>query len=184
MKKKVRKDKIGYKNKLRKKQKERENSEDATTEIAGVSDEIANRLEQKISETSNYKQKFIRDNNIEKMSDIIVDYAEPFIKALKTETRKEYEKAIMLAMTYWNCSIMKEFSKVSQKEIEKRLKPITPDLEAKSIMNYMLERKRQMYPDNKRIIINYELTELKEGGFHLSVASTVDETTIEKYAMQ
>ena len=182
MKKKGRKDHIGYKNKLRKRQKERENSEDTTTEVAGVSEEIANRLKHKVSEINGLEPKFIRDNNLERMSDIIVDYAEPFLKAIRTETKAEYEKAILIAITYWNCSILEDSSKVSRNEIGKMLKPITPDAESKSVANYMLERKRMMYPDNKRIIMSYELTELAGGGFHLSVASTLDETTIEKYA--
>ena len=116
------------------------------------------------------------------MSDIILDYAEPFIDAIKTYTKEEYEKAIMIAITYWNCSILQDSSKISRSEIRKMLKPITPDSESKSIANYMLERKRLMYPNNKRMIINYEVTESAGGGFHLSVASTVDETTAEKYA--
>ena len=181
MKKKRRKDIIGYKNKLRKQQKEIDNSEDIKTEVAGISEEMANRMKQQIIERNGFEPKLIRDNTLEKMSDIIFDYAEPFFKSIKNETKKEIEKIIKIAIIYWNCSIMEESSKVNRDEIKKMLKPITPDSESKSIANYMLERKRLMYPDNKRVIISYELTELAEGGFHLSVASTVGKTTTEKH---
>jgi hypothetical protein len=52
-----------------------------------------------------------------------------------------------------------------------------PDAESKKTVRYMLERKRQMYPDNKRFVINYELTDEPDGGFHLSVVSTADDAT-------
>ena len=181
MKKKRRKDKIGYKNKLRKQQKERANSEDITTEEAEVSEESANRLKRKMLEMGGIEGEFLRDSTLEKMSDIIEDYAEPFINAIKTNSKEDYEKAIMIAIVYWNCSIMEE-SPETRNKIEKLLKPLTPDSELRRVADYMFERKRQMYPDNKRIIMSFDVTELAGGGFYLSVASTVDETTVKKYA--
>ena len=62
-----------------------------------------------------------------------------------------------------------------RKELKKMLKPVIPDAESRSVANYMLERKRQMYPDNKRLMMNYELVDLLGGGFYQTVASTLDE---------
>ena len=54
----------------------------------------------------------------------------------------------------------------------KMLRPVMPDAESKGVIDYMIARKRQIFPDNKRIILNHELTETPDG-FHLTVASSI-----------
>ena len=176
-----RKDKQKYKNKIRKQQTSRMNQEEAVTEDdCGVSDETMSRMEGKILEMSGgVEHKLIRDSSLEKMSDILLAYAKPFMDTVKTDNKEDYEKAIQISMMLWNCAIMQEATK-NRKEIMKMLKPVMPDAESKSVVNYMLERKRQMYPGNKRMIMNYELSETAEG-FHLSVASTLTGAAAEKY---
>ena len=61
---------------------------------------------------------------------------------------------------------------MKKKERKDKLKSVMPDAESRSVVEYMLERRRQMYPDNRRMLMSYELTELPDG-FHLSVASTL-----------
>ena len=147
-------------------------NEKAAEDDCGISDEAANRMEQKLAEVSGIGHKVIRDSSLEKMSDILLEYAEPFMENIDIDNKEEYNKAIMMSIMLWNCAIMQE-SQADMKSIEKILKPLMQGAEAKSVMNYMMERKRQMYPENKRLIVSYDLAELGEGSYHLSVASTI-----------
>ena len=81
----------------------------------------------------------------------------------------------MMSITLWNYSIAQESQNHDSeglKKFEEKLKLLMTDAELRRLMRCMLNRKRQMYPDIKRIIVNYELTETSDG-FHLSVASTI-----------
>ena len=172
MKKKDRRDKIKHKNKIRKQQLSKIKSEARKREEdCGVSDESMARMEHQMVERYGLEHKVIRDNTLEKMSDILLKYGEPLVDTIDSDDKAEYEKAIMMSIMLWNCAIMQDMSK-DWKVIEKMLKPIMPDAESKSVVECMLDRKREMFPDNKRIIMNYELTE-RPNGFHLSVASTI-----------
>ena len=175
------KNKIKYKNKIRKQQLTRISLEKKTDEDdCGVSDESFNRLKKKILEMNDgivYKMR--RNSALEKMSDILLEYAETFLRTIDSSNKDEYEKAIAVSTILWNCSIMQEDPR-TREEINKMLEPIMPDAGSRSIVNYMLERRRQMYPNNNRLIVSYELTKKPNGDLHLSVASTVYETTAEK----
>jgi len=173
MKKKERKDKIKYKNKIRKQQQGQKRVEKkASEDDCGASDESLMRMESKMLEVSGGKKhELIRDGSLEKMSDILLEYGIPLLDAIDSEDKKEYEKAIMMSIMLWNCAIMQEGPK-GKKGIEKMLKPMMPDAESKSVVRYMLVRKHEMFPQNKRMIMNYELTETADG-FHLTVASTI-----------
>jgi ABC-type iron transport system FetAB ATPase subunit len=173
MKRKERKDKIKYKNKIRKQQQVQKSAEKKVSEDdCGASDESLKRLESKMLEMSGGKEhKVIRDSSLERMSDILLEYGDPLFDGINTDNKKEYEKAIMMSIRLWNCAIMQEEPE-GKKEIEKMLKPMMPDAESKSVVRYMLGRKHEMFPKNKRMIMNYELTETADG-FHLTVASTI-----------
>ncbi|MDR1158903.1 MAG: hypothetical protein LBK75_11505 [Oscillospiraceae bacterium] len=179
---KTRKDIVRQRNKLRKRQqmKAGQTGADTAENDCGISEESAKRLKQKMREMSGIEHEIIRDSTLEKMSDILLDYAEPFLNTIDSDNKDEYENAIMMAMAVWNCSVMGDTSK-GRRKIRKLMKPIMSEGESRRVVQYMLERKRQMYPDNKRMMMNYELTEMPDGGFHLSVASTVDEATVEKH---
>ena|GEM_PF-4669259 len=181
MKKKGHKDKLKYRSKIRKQQTGKKSQEESASEgDCGVSDETMSRMKGKMQKMSGgVEHELIRDSTLEKMSDILLEYAKPFMDTVESDNKEEYENAIRISMMLWNCAIMQEGAK-SRKEIMKMLKPAMPDAESKSVVKYMLERKRQMYPDNRRMMINYELSETADG-FHLYVASTVSEATAEKY---
>jgi hypothetical protein len=181
MKKKMRKDIVRYKNKLRKQQLDKEQTgADVAEDDCGISEESENRLKQKLREMSGIDHEIIRDSTLEKMSDVLVDYAKPFLDTIDTDNKEEYEKVIMMAIIFWNRAITEGTIK-GHKKIKELLKPIMSGAKSRKVVRYMLERKRQMYPDNKRVILNYELTEVPDGGFHLSVVSSVDDAAAAKY---
>ena len=164
MKKSERRYKKKRKNMIKKQQPTKTSSKIKATEEAGeIFEESMNWLKHKITETTDIERVVIRKNSPAKMSDTLLEYAEPFLETIG------YEKAVELAMMVWNYAIAQE-NPVIGKEIKEILKPVMPDAASKSIVNYMLERKRQMFPDNKRMILHYDLVETPEG-FHLSVMS-------------
>jgi len=169
MKKKSRKDIQRQRNKMRKQQATNESDAE---EYCGITDEAFERLKQQVG-AQGFEGDVIRDSSLEKMSDIILEYGAPFVDIVKTDDRAEYDKSVMIAVTLWNYSILQEVGSAKDKrETRKMLKTALPDAESESVIKYMVERKRQMFPDNRRMIMKYELTETA-GGYHLSVASTV-----------
>jgi len=174
MKKKERKDKQKYKNKIRKQRLEKAIAETKLPdENCGITDETMARMKDQLNEQFGIEHEMIRDSSLEKMSDILLEYGKPFMDLVQTDNKADYEKSIQISMMLWNYSIMQDLrGSDGRKEIEKMLKPVMPDAKSKEVLRYMLERKRQMFPDNNRIMLNYELTETPDG-FHLSVASTL-----------
>jgi hypothetical protein len=170
VKKKDRKDKTRYKSKLRKQQSKRPGA-DIEEDDLGVSDETAEIMKREMEERYGVEHKVIRDRTLEKMSDILLEYGKPLLDTITSDSKAEYEKAITILITLWNCSIMQGGPK-GRRGIEKMLKPVMPDAESKSVVRYMLDRKLQLYSDNKRFITNYELSETPDG-FHLVVMSTI-----------
>jgi len=166
------KDKIRYKNKIRKKQLAKTESEQMIIEDdSGVLDDSFNRLKDKVSKISGFEHDLIiQDSSQEKMSEVLLEYGEPFLDSIDPQDRAEHEKAIQLSMMLWNCAIMQDDPK-KRKEVKKTLKALISDAESKSVVLHMLDRKRLMFPNNKRIIVSYELTETQRG-FHLHVVST------------
>ena len=138
----------------------------------GVTDETLYRMKGKLTEHYGIERDIVRNATPEKMSEILLEYAKPFMDVVTSDSKEEYDKSIKIAMILWNCAII-ESAKGSKgrKEIEKVLKPVLSDAESKGVLRFMLERKREMFPNNNRIIMGYELTETPDG-FHLSVAST------------
>ena len=175
------KDKLRYKNKIRKQQITSMNRKESPAEDdCGVSDESLARMKSEMIKMSGGADlKLLRDSSLEKMSDVLLEYAKPFLDLIDPGNKQEYEKAIQISMLFWNCAILQNDHK-SRKEMMKMLKTIMPDAESRGIADYMIERKQQMYPDNKRIIANYELSETA-GGYHLSVASALTGAEAEKY---
>ena len=175
------KDKVKYKSKLRKRQVDNANKTSVTEQTAEIIEGARSRLKQKLIEMNGEnKHKVVESAHLEKMSDILIDYAQPFIDSMKTDEKSEYEKSIEISMMLWNCAIMGE-SLIKRRQIMKMLKPVMPDAESKKVVKYMLERKREMYPDNRRMMLNYEVTELPDGGYHLTVGSTLDKASAKKY---
>ena len=175
MKKKDRKDKLKYKNKIRKQQLSTIKTETKLKEDdCGISDESLARMESQMTEQYGAEYKMIRDKTLEKMSDIILEYGQPLIDTIDSDDKEEYKNAIIMTIILWNCAII-EAPPINWKKLKKELKPMVYDDESRSVVKYMLERKWEMFPDNKRIIMNYELNETPNG-LYLSVASSIPTT--------
>ena len=128
-------------------------------------------MEKRLSEMTGVEHKVIRDSSFASMSEALLEFAEPLMNVIDTRNREAYEKAVLTAVCLWNCAVMQE-KPGKDKAIKKLLKPFMKDADGKSIVHYMMERKRQMFSELKRYIVNYELVDQGDG-YYLSVASTI-----------
>ncbi|MEW6662553.1 MAG: hypothetical protein ACOY9Y_14450 [Bacillota bacterium] len=109
----------------------------------------------------------------EKMSEVLLDFAAPFLDGL--DEPKEMEKVISFAAVVWNLSLLPEDQ---QKNGMKEIADIFGQggQEYRNVGMFMtevlLERKKKFFPNNKRLIINYEFG-FKNGLPWLNVASTI-----------
>jgi len=109
-----------------------------------------------------------------KMSEVILDFAKPFLD--KCEDEESEKKAIGLAILIWNVSLFPK--KKRDQEIENLCSGLSSSEDANdfaALMNYvniLLERKKVYYPDNKRAIINYQMSGSGKNR-RLDVASTL-----------
>ena len=107
----------------------------------------------------------------EKISEVLMEFIEPYIKSLKTD--EEHKKLITLAIVAWNTALLPE--EEQQEMVDEALsKAVPPDTRTplKRIMNQLIERKKKYFSDNKRFILGYELSRSGES-LSLSVASTL-----------
>jgi len=160
MKKKKPKDKIRRKNKIKKKQ----------LEYARIPAESLNKITRRLTELTGVEHKFAQSATDVSMSDALLEYAEPFMDVVYTDDKEEYERAIMMAMLLWNAAILQEEG--NDDSANRLLEPLMEDTESKGVVEYMLRRKREMFPDVNRFILDYEVTD-RGNDFHLSVASTM-----------
>ena len=158
--------------KLRQKNKLRKNQIAAQREDDRVLDESLDKMERKISEMTGVEHKIIRDKSAVSMSETLLEFAEPLMDVIDLRDKQEYEKAVMMAICLWNCAVMQE-KPGKDKKIKKMLKPFMKDADGRAVVSYMMERKREMFPDLNRLIVNYEIVDQGDD-YHLSLASTFD----------
>lgn len=107
----------------------------------------------------------------EKMSEVLLAFVEPYQHL--TTSYEAYQRLIGVAVIAWNAALLPADGR--RELIAEAGKAITDkgtrrDLMA--ILDELIKRKERFFPDNKRFIVSYELSEAKEG-YHLSVASTL-----------
>ena len=122
------------------------------------------------------KQKYVRNTKFESMSDVLLEYAEPFTESLKNDDKNEFEQAIQIAIVLWNCAVFREQpdKKKAYKKGLKMLKGRMCTKEDSAVIEMMLERKRLLFPDNNRIIMGVDVSDVGDN-FHIEVASTLAE---------
>ena len=108
----------------------------------------------------------------EKMSEILLDFAGPWLEdAPDFEAKKS---TISFAIICWNCAVAQERGAEGALDmvLEKLRRGKDFVKEFKSFAEPMLQRKRMLFSDNKRFIMDWRYVEENDGG-HLYVASTL-----------
>jgi len=110
-----------------------------------------------------------------KLSQVILDFAQPLSNA--SDDDRFFKNAIACAVLCWNLSFLKE------KEQQRQMRSIVNKLsksgqltrfEIRDCVQMLLERKRNFFADDRRMVINYEVVE-EEDSRHLFVASMLVE---------
>jgi hypothetical protein len=109
----------------------------------------------------------------EKMSEVILDFAQPLLDM--SDNDEATQKAIDFAIVAWNFAIIKERSgeQALEEMMRKTAKPGTDEAmieRYKPHFDMLFQRKRELFPDNQRMILDYEFTESRDK-FHLNVLS-------------
>ncbi len=107
-----------------------------------------------------------------KMSDIIVEYAQPLLNWAKTSEQKKF--AIELSIAIWNNSQLPEEKQENQLiKLQNLIKAETNAPESHSdgggdVFKFMLERRKALFSEINRVIVDFEITETPKE-IHLSV---------------
>lgn len=103
----------------------------------------------------------------EKMSDVIRDFAEPLLQ--DAQSVEEVRKALGIAMAVWNYSLLDDAirAKPDSKTAELLSNPAL-----RAIFDFLIARKQQLYPENRRIIVDYQFHFGPENTIAFNVIST------------
>jgi|SRR5690348_12607992 len=103
----------------------------------------------------------------EKMSKVIQDFAEPLMEGV--DSMEGTRNALLFAMTVWNYSLL---------DAAERAKPEGPAAlllaqpQIKEVFELLLARKQELYPNNRRAILDYQLVPAGDG-FRFNVISSL-----------
>jgi len=129
---------------------------------------------------SNYGQdlKFVKNQQgITKISDSLQKLIEPF--ASDTKNKKELEFFLFVAVIAWNLEVMSdlipamEWIEMMNESIADFVKTKDPEqIEfIEDLIMTLIERKEKLFPNDMRLVADFELKSLGKGDYHLSVAS-------------
>ncbi len=121
------------------------------------------------------RELLIAPPNMTKMSEIIIDYAQPLLNVAKND--EEQKKAISIAIAIWNLSLYpKEMQSEYIGKITEIMTASRKDSELseneKEVLNFLMKRKKTLFPEIKRVILDYEYVETPKG-FHINVVSNI-----------
>jgi len=97
-----------------------------------------------------------------KMSEVILDFAEPLLESLDDE---KFESAIAFAAICWNLSFLPEQERQAQLNamVDKLSKfDALLRIEMEDCAEILFERKRVLFANDKRIVVNYKVVEEKD----------------------
>lgn len=132
----------------------------------------------KMREQPEFDKAVILDEHpdVEKMSEVLLKYAEPLTEPLPEHDDASFRKTIAFAVMCWNAALS---IKLEREEIFRQFISQTPPTkefpveEVRGFFDFMIERKHRLFKDNKRWIVNYEIKFTKRDR-HVYVASTLE----------
>lgn len=119
-----------------------------------------------------------------KMSEVILALVKEWWD--ECETADEHRNALTLVCAAWNMSFLpiEERERHMQAELCKTLKKSAISAEEQhalqTMINYIIQKKLQYYPDINRMIVDYELIDTRDGDYHLNIASTLSQEEWER----
>jgi hypothetical protein len=106
------------------------------------------------------KKVSVTPKGIEKMSEVIEDFAEPLLADCKSDN--EIKKSIQFAVLVWNLTMFPEDEqdRIIQELVETLSPPGDIDQinQAKLEINSFINRKKEMFPHIQRVVIDYQFS--------------------------
>jgi hypothetical protein len=105
------------------------------------------------------------------MSAVLIDFME--INSQEWPDEEQLRKVILLGMVAWNAAIALGASR--EDLIQSTVATLPPEIraEARVHLNALIKRKESLFPDNKRLMLDYKLT-MGQSGPYIQVISTLD----------
>ena len=121
-----------------------------------------------------------RPEGMVKLSDAISEIIEPY--EYVTDTLEAYKKLVTVACLAWNIEITPKLLRTFK--IQGAMKEFTgmnfrDKQDFKAIIKELIKRKEFLYPEDERMIVDYEITESKKD-FHLQIAYVMRPKEYEK----
>lgn len=130
-----------------------------------------NKMMQRLEKAGLGQTKLIRDPTGVKMSEVLLDFIEPYYHGVDTE--EAMRKLVTTALVAWNTALMPTEAQDEQLEAVAQALPDETVEDFYVIVGEMIERKNRYFAEYTRYILDYELT--GEGDdYHISVISTAD----------
>jgi hypothetical protein len=104
---------------------------------------------------------------VSKMSGALIKFAQPLLD--QAQAAEDYEPALRLAVVIWNYAVS---DPKERGRLRKPLLPLLAQPEGQQVFDQLLVRKQELYPRNRRLILDYEIR--REGDqLHFHVTSTM-----------
>jgi hypothetical protein len=87
----------------------------------------------------------------ERMSEVLEDFAEPLLSV--ADSPEDTRRALVVAMAAWNYALLREAAD-AEPDLDSTL---LSDPGARRVFEFLVARKQELYPDNKRAILDYQL---------------------------
>lgn len=104
-----------------------------------------------------------------KMSEVLEDFVDPYREF--AETKQAYQKLLTTAIVAWNVMLFPEKDRSSRLDELLATLPENVRRDGRQIIEELMVRKERFFPQNKRMIIDFEVEDTG-GKWHLSVVST------------
>ena len=111
-----------------------------------------------------------------KMSEVLLDFAEPVLETF--DHPEDFEAMITLAALCWNCSFLSanEQRKSLNNVINKLVKSEpTARIEIEDCIRILMERKKTVFENDRRMIANFEVVEERDGSRLVVVSSLAED---------
>lgn len=95
------------------------------------------------------------------LASVIVDYAEPLLQHCTTFAARE--KALTYAVLAWNLSLEEPVAQEQERQHLEEMVEAGEREQIHQLFDYLLQRKRELYADNRFYIVDYELIRHGEG---------------------
>ena len=109
-----------------------------------------------------------------KMSEVLLDFAEPLLEGLSPNADTESRKSVLqVAVVIWNYSIALKTQNQKYIKLFKNIRPMFDGGIGEQVLALMMGRKESLYPENNTYIADFDLNwDEKESEYHLTVMST------------